>query len=177
MTDSGLKTLHEISNGNVQLNTLYSPMLEYNSDKYVLTQIKREEIKLKKLLDSGAFGKVFPEKVKNLKRSDKEISAAIKMLRKDASLQEKKKFLEEVELMNYFRHKHVLRLLAVRLDEDSPLGVLELMEIGDLLQYLRDISRKLQLSDSHALRLQDLFAMCEDVARGCCYLENLRFVR
>ncbi|XP_025264957.1 putative insulin-like peptide receptor [Camponotus floridanus] len=47
---------------------------------------------------------------------------------------------------------------------DSPLLVLELMEIGDLLKYLREC-RNLQASDSHALRLQDLFAMCEDVAR------------
>ncbi|EFN73457.1 Proto-oncogene tyrosine-protein kinase ROS [Camponotus floridanus] len=49
------------------------------------------------------------------------------------------------------------------------------METDDLLKHLRDC-RNLEASDSHALRLQDLFAMCEDVARGCCYLEELRFV-
>jgi len=83
--------------------------------------------------------------------------------------------LEEAKLMNHFRHKHILRLLAVCLDGDSPLLVLELMETGDLLKYLREC-RNLQASDSLALRLQDLLAMCEDVARGCCYLEELRFV-
>ncbi|XP_029665846.1 proto-oncogene tyrosine-protein kinase ROS-like [Formica exsecta] len=97
------------------------------------------------------------------------------MLRKNASSKKKKKYLEEARLMNHFRHKHVLKLLAVCLDEDSPLIVLELMEVGDLLQYLGD-SRKLEPSDSHALRLQDLFAMCKDVVRGCCYLEHLRFI-
>ncbi|XP_029680811.1 proto-oncogene tyrosine-protein kinase ROS-like, partial [Formica exsecta] len=174
MTNIELETLHEIPNvPNVQFN-LYSPMLEYNSDKYALTKIKREEIKLEKLLDRGGFVKIFQGKVKNLEKPGIEISAAIKMLRKNASLQEKKRFLEEARLMNHFRHKHVLRLLAVCLDKDSPSIVLELMEI-DLLQYLRD-SQKLQPSDSHALRLQDLFAMCEDVARGCCYLEDLRVV-
>ncbi|KAM0730461.1 Tyrosine-protein kinase transforming protein ros [Formica fusca] len=176
MSDIDLETLHEIPNiPNVQLNTLYSPMLEYNSDKYTLTEIKREEIRLEKLLGRGAFGMVYQGKVKNLEGPGTEISAAIKMLPKNAFSKEKEKFLEEAKLMNHFRHKHVLRLLAVCLDEDSPLIVLELMEIGDLLHYLRD-SRKLHPSDSHALRLQDLFAMCEDVARGCCYLENLRFV-
>src|SRR5580765_4916752 len=100
---------------------------------------------------------------------------AIKMLRKNASSQEKREFLQEARLMNHFRHKHVLRLLGICLDTDSPLIILELMEAGDLLNYLRD-SRKLQPSDSHALRLQDLLAMCEDVARGCSYLEKLRFV-
>ncbi|XP_029667129.1 leukocyte tyrosine kinase receptor-like [Formica exsecta] len=175
MTDIELETLHEIPNSNVQLNTLYSPMLEYNLDKYVLTEIKREEIRLEKLLSRGVFGLVYQAKIKNLERPGMEIPAAIKMLQKDASSQEKKKFLEEARLMNHFRHKHVLRLLGVCLDEDSPLIVLELMENGDLLQYLKD-NRKLQPSDSHALRLQDLFSMCEDIARGCCYLEDLRFV-
>ncbi|XP_029667593.1 proto-oncogene tyrosine-protein kinase ROS-like [Formica exsecta] len=176
MGDIELETLYEIPNvPYVQLNTLYSPMLEYNSDKYALTKIKYEDIRLGKLLGSGAFGMVYQGRVKNLEGPGTEISAAIKMLRKNASSKEKEKFLEEAMLMNHFRHKHVLRLLAVCLDgKDSPLIVLELMEM-DLLQYLRD-SRKLQPSDSHALRLQDLFAMCEDVARGCCYLENLRFV-
>jgi len=115
---------------------------------------------------------VYQAKVKNLERSGTEISVAIKTVRKDASSHEKKKLLNEAKLMNHFRHKHVLRLLAVCLDLDSPLLVLE---TGDLLKYLRDC-RNLQASDSHALSLQDLFAMCEDVARGCCYLEKLRFV-
>lgn len=100
---------------------------------------------------------------------------AIKTLRKGASAQEKTEFLQEARLMSHFRHKHVLRLLGVCLDTDPPLLVLELMEAGDLLSYLR-ASRSLQPSDSHALRLQDLLAMCEDVARGCRYLEELHFV-
>ncbi|XP_029680806.1 proto-oncogene tyrosine-protein kinase ROS-like isoform X2 [Formica exsecta] len=173
MTDIELAILREFPINNIQCNMLYKPMLQYNSD--VLIKIKREQITLEKCLGSGAFGRVFQGKVKNLEGPDIEIPAAIKMLRKNASSQDKEKFLEEARLMNYFRHKHVLRLLAVCLDEDSPLIVLELIEIGDLLQYLRD-SRKLQPSDLHVLRLQDLFAMCEDVARGCCYLENLHFV-
>ncbi|KAL6424961.1 hypothetical protein ACFW04_009357 [Cataglyphis niger] len=175
MTNIELAILHEIPNGNVQVNMLYSPTLEYNSDEYVLTKIKREQIRLEQLIGSGAFGKVYRGKVKNFGESGLEIPAAIKMLRKNASPQNKKQFLEEAKIMNHFRHKHVLRLLAVCLDQESPLIVLEFMEIGDLLQYLRD-NQKFQPSDSHALRLQDLFAMCEDVARGCCYLEELRFV-
>ncbi|KAL6419476.1 hypothetical protein ACFW04_011387 [Cataglyphis niger] len=174
-TNIELPILHEIPNNDIQFSMLYSPTLNYNSDKYVLTKIEREHIKLGKLLGSGAFGMVYEGKVKNLEKPGIEIPAAIKMLRKNASSQEKKKFLEEAKIMNHFRHKHVLRLLAVCLDQESPLIVLELMETGDLLQYLRD-NQKFQPSDSHALRLQDLFAMCEDVARGCCYLEDLRFV-
>ncbi|KMQ87297.1 proto-oncogene tyrosine-protein kinase ros [Lasius niger] len=87
------------------------------------------------------------------------------MLRKNASLQEKKKFLEEAKLMSNSRLKHVLRMLGICFDADLPLLTWELMEAGDLLKYLRE-SRTLQPSDSHALHLQDLLTMCEAVARG-----------
>ena len=96
------------------------------------------------------------------------------MLRKNASSQEKEKFEQEAKFMSQFRHKHVLKLLGFCSDADPPLLILELMEGGDLLKYLRE-NRTLEPSDSHALRLQDLLAMCEDVARGC-YLEELHFV-
>ncbi|KMQ85234.1 proto-oncogene tyrosine-protein kinase ros, partial [Lasius niger] len=176
MIDMELAILHEVPIGNVQFNTLYSPTLQYNLDEFVLNKIKREQITLAKLLGSGAFGMVFQGKVKDLEGPGIETPAAIKMLRRNASSREKKKFLQEARLMNRFRHKHVLRLLAVCvcLNKDSPF-VLELMKIGDLLKYLRE-SRKFQPSDSHSLRLQDLLAMCEDVARGCSNLEEMRFV-
>ncbi|XP_025265261.1 proto-oncogene tyrosine-protein kinase ROS-like [Camponotus floridanus] len=175
MTDVELAILPEVPCRNTQFNMIYSPMLHYNSDECAITKIARNQITLTKHLGSGAFGMVYQGKVKDLKKSDTEISVAIKMLRKDASSDEKEKFLKEAKLMNHFQHKHILRLLGVCLDGDSPLLVLELMETGDLLKYLREC-RNLQASDSLALRLQDLLAMCEDVARGCCYLEELRFV-
>ncbi|XP_025267671.1 proto-oncogene tyrosine-protein kinase ROS-like [Camponotus floridanus] len=161
MTDIELAILHEVP----WRNTL---------DECAITKIARNQITLTKHLGSGAFGTVFQGKVKDLEKSGTEISVAIKTLRKDASSHEKEKLLKEAKLMNHFQHKHILKLFAVCLDGDSPLLVLELMET-DLLKYLREC-RNLQASDSPALRLQDLLAMCEDVARGCCYLEELRFV-
>ncbi|XP_025267354.1 proto-oncogene tyrosine-protein kinase ROS-like, partial [Camponotus floridanus] len=175
MTDVELAILPEVPCRNTQSNMIYSPMLHYNPDEYAITKIARNQITLTKHLGSGAFGMVYQGKVKDLEKSGTEMSVAIKTLQKDATPREKEKFLKEAKLMNRFQHKHILRLLAVCLDGDSPLLVSELMEIGDLLKYLREC-RNLQASDSSALRLQDLLAMCEDVARGCCYLEELRFV-
>lgn len=77
--------------------------------------------------------------------------------------------------MSHLRHKHVLRLLGICINADSPWLILELMEGGDLLKYLRE-NRTLHPSDSQALRLQDLLVMCEDVARGGSYLERMHFV-
>ncbi|XP_072756276.1 proto-oncogene tyrosine-protein kinase ROS-like isoform X2 [Anoplolepis gracilipes] len=171
--DIELATLYEIPRGNVQFNTLYISMLQYNPDKFALTTIKTQQITLIKFIGSGAFGKVYQGIVKNLEGLDT-TPVAIKRLRNNASEQERKKFLDEAKIMSQFRHKHVLRLLGICLDGDSPLLILELME-ADLLEYLKEI-RTLQPSEPHALRLLDLLAMCEDVARGCCYLEQLHFV-
>lgn len=118
---------------------------------------------------------MFQGNAKELDGPDTVTPVAIKTLRKGATAQEKSEFLQEARLMSHFRHKHVLRLLGICLDIDPPLLVLELMEAGDLLSYLR-ASRSLQPTDPYALRLQDLLAMCEDVARGCRYLEELHFV-
>jgi len=107
------------------------------------------------------ISQVFQGNVKNLERSGTEISAAIKMLWKDASSNEKKKFLKEARLMNYFRHKHILRLLAVCLDGDSPSLVLELMETGDLLKYLRDCRASVRFICS-------AFARFARHVRWCC---------
>ncbi|XP_072758959.1 proto-oncogene tyrosine-protein kinase ROS-like isoform X2 [Anoplolepis gracilipes] len=157
MTDIELAVLHEIPNRNLQTNMLYSPMLQYNSDEYVLNKIKREAITLSKLLGSGAFGMVYQGSVKDLEEPGIKTPVAIKMLEESASSKEKKEFLQEARLMHHFRHKHVLKLMGVCLDKGSPLLVLELMET-DLLKYLRE-SRTLEPSDSHALRLQDLLAI------------------
>ncbi|XP_071571413.1 proto-oncogene tyrosine-protein kinase ROS isoform X4 [Temnothorax nylanderi] len=175
VSDVELATLREIPRGNfVQSNALYASTLQNDPDDSALPKIRQEQITFTKFLGSGAFGKVFQGNAKDLEGPGI-TPVAIKMLRKDASSQEKTEFLQEARLMSHFRHKHVLRLLGVCLDTDPPLLVLELMEVGDLLSYLRE-SRSLQPTDPHALRLQDLLAMCEDVARGCRYLEELHFV-
>ncbi|XP_076244805.1 receptor protein-tyrosine kinase sevenless isoform X2 [Calliopsis andreniformis] len=175
VSDVELATLREIPRGNfVQSNALYASTLQNDPDDSSLPKIRREQITLAKFLGSGAFGEVFQGNAKDLERPGI-TPVAIKTLRKGASAQEKTEFLQEARLMSHFRHKHVLRLLGVCLDTDPPLLVLELMEAGDLLSYLR-ASRSLQPTDPHALRLQDLLAMCEDVARGCRYLEELHFV-
>ncbi|XP_014223646.1 proto-oncogene tyrosine-protein kinase ROS [Trichogramma pretiosum] len=172
-----LATLKEIPKGNfIENNALYVAAVESETDdSEMLPKIQREQISLAKFLGSGAFGEVFQGTVKNSENPEKCTPVAVKTLRKGASSQEKNEFLQEAKLMSHFQHKHVLQLIGVCLDSDSPLLLLELMEGGDLLSYLRS-SRSLKPTDDSALRLQDLLSMCEDVARGCRYLEELHFV-
>ncbi|XP_014219351.1 proto-oncogene tyrosine-protein kinase ROS [Copidosoma floridanum] len=171
-----LATLREIPRGNfVEANSLYVAAVETDASDSLSPKIQREQISLAKFLGKGAFGEVFQGVVKDIQGPGSTTPIAVKTLRKGASTQEKNEFLQEAKLMSQFQHKHVLRLLGVCLDTDPPLMLLELMAGGDLLSYLRN-SRSLKPTDPSALRLQDLLSMCEDVARGCRYLEELHFV-
>lgn len=61
----------------------------------------------------------------------------LQTLRKTASDQEKEEFLKEALLMSNFHHEHILSLLGVCLDNDPQFIILELMEGGDLLSFMR----------------------------------------
>jgi len=61
----------------------------------------------------------------------------VQTLHKNASEGEKDEFLQEALLMSNFKHEHILQLLGVCLDNDPQFIILELMEGGDLLSYLR----------------------------------------
>jgi proto-oncogene tyrosine-protein kinase ROS len=83
--------------------------------------------------------------------------------------------------MSHFKHKHILRLLGVCLDADPNFILLELMEGGDLLSFLRNNrpsprNRPSLDMNRTQLGLLDLVSMCVDVAKGCCYMEELHFV-
>lgn len=74
--------------------------------------------------------------------------------------------------MSHFKHEHILQLLGVCLD--THFIIMELMQGGDLLTYLR--SNRKPTSQTDGLSILDLLSMCVDVARGCKYLEEMHFV-
>ena len=79
------------------------------------------------------------------KISDYYICFIFQTLKKCASEQEKFDFLQEAQLMSHFKHEHILQLLGVCLDNDPHFIIMELMEGGDLLTYLRS-TRKSSVS-------------------------------
>lgn len=76
--------------------------------------------------------------------------------------------------MGTFNHPHILRLLAVCVDSSSPSLILELMEGGDLLRYLKN--NRPTSANPYTLTGTDLLSICIDVAKGCKYLEDMRYV-
>jgi proto-oncogene tyrosine-protein kinase ROS len=78
--------------------------------------------------------------------------------------------------MSNFKHDHILRLIGICLNHNNSLLyiVMELMEGGDLLSFLRN--NRPTSTKTSSLMLSDLVSMCVDVASGCRYLEEKHFV-
>ncbi|KAH1022662.1 hypothetical protein HUJ04_012034 [Dendroctonus ponderosae] len=173
--DVELATLRELPRRGVHnTNILYVSSTPDGDDLAKLPHIRRDRISLNKFLGSGAFGEVFEGTAKIGGDSALETKVAVKTLKKAASDQEKTDFLQEAQLMSHFKHDHILELLGVCLDNDPQFLIMELMEGGDLLTYLRN-SRG-HLNDTPSLSLIELLKMCLDVTKGCRYLEEMHFV-
>ena len=68
------------------------------------------------------------------------------MLQKNAAEDDKRSFLSEALVMSNFNHPNVLPVLGVCLDKNPFFLILELMEAGDLLAFLRG-ARQENVSD------------------------------
>ncbi|NXP12967.1 ROS1 kinase, partial [Thinocorus orbignyianus] len=140
-----------------------------------LPAFPRDKLNLHKLLGSGAFGEVYEGTAVDIVADGSgESKVAVKTLKKGATDQEKSEFLKEAHLMSKFDHPHILKLLGVCLLNEPQYLILELMEGGDLLTYLRG-ARKQKLQ-SPLLTVTDLLDICLDICKGCVYLEKMHFI-
>lgn len=138
--DVELATLRELPRGANLIhsnNILYTHGPLTDTDIALLPQIRRDQITMTSFLGSGAFGEVYEGIVKNVSIDDPETRVAIKTLRKGATVQEKGEFLQEAHLMSNFKHDHILRLIGVCFDMETLYIIMELMQGGDLLSFLR----------------------------------------
>ncbi|NWS52624.1 ROS1 kinase, partial [Chunga burmeisteri] len=140
-----------------------------------LPAFPRDKLNLHKLLGSGAFGEVYEgTAVDILADGSGESKVAVKTLKKGATDHEKSEFLKEAHFMSKFDHPHILKLLGVCLLNEPQYLILELMEGGDLLSYLRG-ARKQKLQNP-LLTVADLLDICLDICKGCVYLEKMHFI-
>ena len=93
-----------------------------------------------------------------------------------ATAQAKDDFLKEAKSMANFDHENIVKLIGICLDNDPNFLILELMEGGDLLTYLRNC-RPTTARQCSPLSLGDLVDMCLDVAKvkSIFYLEKYTF--
>ncbi|XP_011857747.1 PREDICTED: proto-oncogene tyrosine-protein kinase ROS [Mandrillus leucophaeus] len=140
-----------------------------------LPAFPREKLTLRLLLGSGAFGEVYEgTAVDILGAGSGEIKVAVKTLKKGSTDQEKIEFLKEAHLMSKFNHPNILKQLGVCLLNEPQYIILELMEGGDLLTYLR--KARMATFYGPLLTLVDLVDLCVDISKGCVYLEQMHFI-
>ncbi|KAK0410497.1 hypothetical protein QR680_005159 [Steinernema hermaphroditum] len=140
-----------------------------------LPRIPKDCVNQTKLLGKGSFGEVYEGVACNLPQvGPKGVRVAIKTLKTGHSQEDKVKFLKEAILMNNFDHPNIVRLLGVSFDSEPNFLIIELMEGGDLLAFLRSSRPRGSLPSQ--LSLLDLLTMMIDIGRGCAYLEMNKHV-
>ncbi|XP_044147095.1 proto-oncogene tyrosine-protein kinase ROS [Bufo gargarizans] len=175
--DKELAKLRGLSNAVGLANACYAvSTLPTKSEMENLPNFPREDLELCVFLGSGAFGEVYQGIAKNILGSGTGTQkVAVKTLKSDATDQEKVEFLKEAHLMSQFHHPNILKLLGVCLYNEPQYIILELMDGGDLLSYLRGARTNSVVQDT-LLSTVHLLDMSQDISRGCEYLEKLHFV-
>ncbi|XP_003375286.1 putative kinase domain protein [Trichinella spiralis] len=140
-----------------------------------LPHIPRSCISIVRELGRGAFGEVYEGLAYNLpKFGPKSLPVAVKTLRPGSTYAEKVRFIKEAILMSHFDHPNIVALRGVCFETEPHWIILELMEAGDLLKYLRSVRATNSMPSQ--VSLKDLLCIAIDVARGCTYLEEIHHV-
>lgn len=130
--------------------------------------IPREWIELGQELGIGHFGCVYEALLKNPEKEGGRV--AVKTLRNQIifSNQEVDMFIREALTMKGFDHPHVLQFLGLSFEGTSPMMILEFMENGCLLDYMRN--------ENNYIIVSDLIDFALQIATGMEYLSNQRFI-
>ncbi|KAI4567256.1 hypothetical protein MJG53_008837 [Ovis ammon polii x Ovis aries] len=174
--DKELAELRSLATGVGLANACYAiHTLPTQEEIESLPAFPREKLTLRLLLGSGAFGEVYEgTAIDILGAGSGETEVAVKTLKKGSTDREKIEFLKEAHLMSKFNHPNILKQLGVCLLNEPQYIILELMEGGDLLTYLR----KARMTPFHGplLTLVDLVDLCVEISKGCVYLEQMHFI-
>ncbi|XP_006030858.2 tyrosine-protein kinase Fes/Fps isoform X1 [Alligator sinensis] len=126
-------------------------------DKWVLNH---EDVLLGERIGRGNFGEVYSGRL----RADN-TPVAVKSCRETLPPELKAKFLQEARILKQYNHPNIVRLIGVCTQKQPIYIVMELVQGGDFLTFLRS-------DDSAQLRVKDLLKMTETAAAGMAYLES-----
>ncbi|KAI1697236.1 protein tyrosine kinase domain-containing protein [Ditylenchus destructor] len=153
-----------------------SQMDIYKADEW---ELKREDLILEREIGRGMFGKVFRGYGKDIHSVTGEVfgECAIKTVSETASNAERLHFLIEASVMKQFNTDFIVKLYGVVSDGQPVLVVMELMEKGNLRDFLR--SHRPNAEENKEGRpvptLIQYFTWASQIADGMAYLESLRF--
>ncbi|XP_046982515.1 tyrosine-protein kinase Fer-like [Schistocerca americana] len=129
----------------------------------VTCDLTSQDITLIKSIGEGYFGEVFL----GLLRSSGE-KVAVKMSKVDLPHERRRDIIDEGQLLQRYRHRHVVGFVGMCLYHSTIMVVMEFVPGGSLLQHLKE--HRLTLSTG------ELTAMCRDAAEGMAYLEAMKCV-
>ncbi|XP_034535439.1 tyrosine-protein kinase Fes/Fps [Notolabrus celidotus] len=136
---------------------LKKPVLK---DKWVL---EHDDIILGQLIGRGNFGEVYSGHM----RSDNS-PVAVKSCKESLAPEHKNKFLMEARILKQYDHPNIVRLIGVCTQKQPIYIIMELIQGGDFLSFLR--------RESHSLKTKVLVKMTENVASGMEYLESKKCI-
>ncbi|XP_061172989.1 insulin-like peptide receptor isoform X2 [Saccostrea echinata] len=156
----------------------------YNPDEW---EVERDKIQLIRELGQGSFGMVYEGVARDLYGKGGEIKVAVKTVNEHATYRERMEFLSEASRMKAFACNHVVRLLGVVSDGQPALLIMELMEKGDLKNFLRmhrpveeDIDSTFAGIKENISRtpptIKRIIQMAGEIADGMAYLADKKFV-
>nr|AAI57390.1 Zgc:175287 protein [Danio rerio] len=129
----------------------------FSYDKW---EINPSELTFMKELGSGQFGVV------RLGKWRAQHKVAIKTIREGAMSEDD--FIEEAKIMMNLSHRNLVQLYGVCTQQKPIYLVTEFMELGCLLNFLRQ--------RRGTLAAQDLLGICHDISQGMQHLEENRFI-
>ncbi|XP_053172628.1 tyrosine-protein kinase Fes/Fps [Scomber japonicus] len=136
---------------------LSNPVLK---DKWVL---EHDDIILGHFIGRGNFGEVYNGRL----RSDN-TPVAVKSCKENLAPEHKNKFLMEARILKQYDHPNIVRLIGVCTQKQPIYIIMELIEGGDFLSFLRH--------EGHSLTPKMLIKMTENVAAGMEYLERKKCI-
>ncbi|XP_031979155.1 tyrosine-protein kinase Fes/Fps isoform X3 [Corvus moneduloides] len=125
-------------------------------DKWVLNH---EDVLLGERIGRGNFAEVFSGRL----RADN-TPVAVKSCRETLPPELKARFLQEARILKQYRHPNIVRLIGVCTQKQPIYIVMELVQGGDFLTFLR--------TEGPHLRVKELVKMTENAAAGMEYLES-----
>lgn len=125
-------------------------------DKWVLNH---EDLVLGEQIGRGNFGEVFSGRLR-----DDNMPVAVKSCRETLPAELKAKFLQEARILKQYNHPNIVRLIGVCTQKQPIYIVMELVQGGDFLTFLR--------TEGARLRMKTLLQLVGDAAAGMEYLES-----
>uniref|UniRef100_A0A3Q3IND1 Tyrosine-protein kinase n=1 Tax=Monopterus albus TaxID=43700 RepID=A0A3Q3IND1_MONAL len=136
---------------------LKKPVLK---DKWVLDH---DDIILGHLIGRGNFGEVYSGRL-----SSDNTPVAVKLCKENLAPEQKSKFLMEARILKQYDHPNIVRLIGVCTQKQPIYIIMELIQGGDFLSFLRH--------EGHSLKPKMLIKMTENVAAGMMYLESKKCI-